>query len=113
MNIDDLSMKNLTDNELGNWDPAWSRDGRNIAFVSDMDENLDIYVMDAEGDDLKKLTNDPTVEVSPAWSPDGRKIAFSSNRDRDFQIYVMDPDGSNVEKLTSDRGSALSWSPTQ
>ncbi len=69
--------------------PAWSPDGKSLAFVSkrrpdaDRDNNWDVYVMDAvPGATPKQLTtfegpdNDPDYESRPAWSPDGRSIAY-------------------------------------
>ena len=40
-----------------------------IAFVTDRDGNLEIYVMNADGTDPINLTNDPALERTPAWSP--------------------------------------------
>ena len=69
--------------------PAWSPDGKSLAFVSkrrpdfDRDANWDLYVMDAaRGATPRQLTtfegpdNDPEIESRPAWSPDGRSIAY-------------------------------------
>ena len=69
--------------------PAWSPDGKSLAFVSkrrpdfDRDANWDVYVMDATpGATPRQLTtfegpdNDPETESRPAWSPDGRSIAY-------------------------------------
>ncbi|MXX37653.1 MAG: hypothetical protein F4Z85_06170, partial [Gemmatimonadetes bacterium] len=80
----------------------------------------DVYVMDADGDNLRRLTNHREQDASPSWSPDGRSIAFFSLRDSDPaieginpEIYVMDADGDNVRRLTShnDWDFAPSWSP--
>jgi len=78
----------------GNYDellPAWSPDGKSLAFVSkrrpefDRDSNWDLYVIDAApgGNAVpRQLTtfegpdNDPDTESRPAWSPDGRSIAY-------------------------------------
>jgi Tol biopolymer transport system component len=71
--------------------PAWSPDGKSLAFVSkrrpdfDRDNNWDLYVIDAAprgGVAPRQLTtfegpdNDPDTESRPAWSPDGRSIAY-------------------------------------
>jgi len=91
----------------------WSPDGSKIAFYSDRDGNLEIYVMDADGGNPLRLTNDPGMDMDPAWSPDGTKIAFTSNRDGDFEIYVMNADGSNLTRLTDHSGMDMdvAWSP--
>ena len=60
--------------------PAWSPDGRRIAFESDIGINSEIYMMNADGSDIVGLT-DSAGSASPAWSPDGRRIAFLSDVD--------------------------------
>ena len=92
-----------------------------IAFSSSRDGNPEIYVMDADGENLRRLTNNRHVDTLPSWSPDGKRIAFISDRDghvdiRDFpnyEIYVMDADGGNQLNLTNDPhdDSSPSWSP--
>ena len=62
--------------------PAWSPDGRKIAFVSDRDGNGEIYVMNADGSAQRKLTRNAAPDGGPAWSPDGRRIAFHSSAHR-------------------------------
>jgi len=84
-----------------------------IAFSSTRDGNLEIYVMNADGNNQIRLTNHPEADFQPSWSPDGSRIAFVSDRNGgNDQIYVMDSSGKNVEKLTNgafDRHPA--WSP--
>ena len=87
-----------------------------IAFVSDRDENLEIYVVDADGGNLRRLTNNPLDESEPSWSPDGQRIVFVTTRvgegarDENRQIFVMDADGDNQQKLTNSDFSE--WEPT-
>jgi len=60
--------------------PAWSPDGRQIAFGADAGSNnrQQIFVMRADGSDIRQLTTDPNWECGqPTWSPDGTEIAFS------------------------------------
>ena len=85
----------------------------NIAFVSFLDSNLEIYVMDSDGSDPVNLTNDPYDDRFPAWSPDGNRLAFASSRVGNFELYVMDADGSNLVRLTQERGydRVPAWSP--
>jgi TolB protein len=79
--------------------PAWSPDGRKIAFVSDRNGNSEVYVMNAKGNGQRNLTRNPAFDADPAWSPDGRKIAFASKRDGEYGIYVMNVDGSGQRRL--------------
>ena len=84
-----------------------------IVFVSDRDGDPEIYVMDADGNNLRRLTNDPSLDFGPAWSPDGSRIVFCSNREAGtFDIYMMDADGGNQVRLTtSGNNSYPAWSP--
>ena len=70
--------------------PAWSPDGKRIAFTSNRDGNYEIYVMNADGTGLRNLTRHPAQDNYAAWSPDGKRIAFISNRDGGHDVYVME-----------------------
>ncbi len=113
MRGDGSDPRRLTDNPDNDMYPTWSADGRNIAFVSDRDENREIYVMKADGSEQINLTHDPAEDWTPAWSPDGKTIAFASYRDANWEIYTMNADGSNPQRLTrgSDADYAPCWSP--
>lgn len=84
-----------------------------IAFASDRDGDMDIYLTDPEGSDPVLLTDNTAHDNAPAFSPDGTRIAFESDVDGDFEIFVMDLDGGNLVQLTNnefpDFGPA--WSP--
>jgi Tol biopolymer transport system component len=123
------------ENSGQNFDPAWSPDGRKIAFVGDGK----IYVMNADGSGKRRLTRNaapdlrPDVQPAwlpdsqPAWSPDGRKIAFETLRHGgpfacsdghpsagcNWELYVMNADGSGQRRLTRDRATdgGATWSP--
>ena len=93
--------------------PAWSPDGRKLAFVSRRDGNSEIYVMNADGSEQENLSRQPASDSHPSWSRDGRKLAFVSRRDGNAEIYVMNADGSGLRNVTrtprDDLGPA--WSP--
>ena len=93
--------------------PAWSPDGRKLAFVSERDGNGEIYVMNADGSAQENLTRQPAGDSHPSWSPDGRRIGFVSRRDGNAEIYVMNADGSGLLNLTRAPSDDLdpAWSP--
>lgn len=83
-----------------NLNPAWSPDGARIAFASDRDGNLDLFVMNIDGTGAVNVSQTPRTEDSPSWSPDGQYLAFASDRSGDFEIYQMRADGTEVVRLT-------------
>lgn len=95
--------------------PAFSSDGKMIAFSGRRPERQDaeIYVADVDGVELRNLSNHPGIDTSPTWSPTAQQIAFISDRSGSPQLWVMDVDGSNVQRLMKEGGHCDSpdWSP--
>ena len=93
--------------------PTWSPDGNKIAFDSNRDGDTEIYIINADGNELTRITNNAAEDTYPAWSPDGTKIAFTSNRDGNYEIYVMNTDGTSQTCITKSiaSDSEPAWSP--
>lgn len=74
--------------------PAWSPDGRFIAFVSDRAGNEDIYLAPASapGDPAQQVavTQTPDLEHAPAWATTGHRLAFAANTNESWGIYIVD-----------------------
>jgi len=81
INADGSGLHQLTSNPAHDFDPAWSPDGRKLAFRSERDGNNEIYVMSADGSGQHNLSRDPADDWGPSWSPDG-----SSDADRRREI---------------------------
>lgn len=94
--------------------PAYSPDGKRLAFRKfvDGDVNSEVFVANADGSGLTNISRDPAFDGWPMWSPDGRRIAFASNRASSYQVYAMDADGGNVRLVanTDGRATAPQWS---
>jgi Tol biopolymer transport system component len=98
--------------------PAFSVDGRRIAFVSDRDEHgkhatgsdeeafaNELYVMDADGGNQRRLSKTESLDESaPAWSPDGSRIAFAREGPARFsdQLMVARADGTCSTRVIGD-----------
>ncbi len=85
--------------------PAWSPDGREIAFASQNAGDQEIDVVKPDGTGLRRVVSSGSW---PEWSPDGMKIAFLRGND----VYVIRRDGTGELRLTTDGRSTqpLTWS---
>lgn len=101
----------LTDSEDIKVPSSWH--GNKILYVSDKNENLDIFMMDDNGTNVQQLTDHLMIDTDPKWSPDGIEILFTSNRGMNYGVYIMGSNGSNVTPLIDDQyiNIAGSWSP--
>jgi Tol biopolymer transport system component/DNA-binding winged helix-turn-helix (wHTH) protein len=93
--------------------PSISPDGRKIAFESNRNGNLEIWVCDVDGSNVLQLTSFGVQTGTPRWSPDGGLIAFDSRLGGQSNLYTVDPAGGIPAKLNIDvsDSSMPSWSP--
>jgi Tol biopolymer transport system component len=62
-------LTRLTDNPAPDGSPAWSPDGAWLAFVSERDANMEVYLMRADGSAQARSTNHSAPDIAPAWRP--------------------------------------------
>jgi Tol biopolymer transport system component len=96
--------------DLTNWAPQYSPDGRFLA----MQVTRDIVVLDLTSGHKRRLTYEPNNGMNPTWSPDGRRMAFVSTRNGRAEIFTMSADGTEQTRLVSmATGGVIDprWSP--
>lgn len=81
-------------------DASFSPDGKKIIFASNRNGDSDIFIMDADGNNVKLLIRTPEADHYPFFSHDGTKITFDSYGDGTAIIYMLDADGENMKNLT-------------
>ncbi len=93
--------------------PAWSPDGRSLAYVSFEGRRASIYVQGVYTGQRRKVASFPGINGAPAWSPDGRKLALTLSKDGNPDIYVLDLQSKALLRLTDHYGidTEPTWSP--
>jgi tricorn protease len=111
-------IRNLTSSpSVADRDPAWSPDGKSIAYFSDESGEYALHIRDQNGiGPVTKISlgNPPSFFYSPVWSPDNKKIAYTDKR---LNLWYIDLDKKTPVRVDTDRydspSSSLSprWSP--
>ncbi len=93
------NRKQLTTGEAGNFFPAWSPDGKQLAFTSIRNHKHEIWIIDSSGKNERFITSG----LLPAWSPDGKQLAITRPQvNGQRQIWIIGADGKGERQLTSE-----------
>ena len=111
-------VRNLTPRAAGgaglDITPAWSPDGKQIAFASNRDgTDFKLWVMHADGSHLRQLTSAGfSADVFPSWSPDGKLIAFQRRSGNLYRVGLL-PAAGGAPAFFEFEGDAYApaWSP--
>ncbi len=93
--------------------PAWSADGKKIAYVSFENKRSAIFIQTLETGKRTKVASYKGINGAPAFSPDGTRLALTLSKDGSADIYVLDINTRSLMKLTKSFGidTEPSWSP--
>ncbi|HYJ86946.1 MAG TPA: S41 family peptidase [Pyrinomonadaceae bacterium] len=107
------NIQRLTVNRARDVYARFSPDGKWIAFSSDRNGNLDVFIIPSGGGAAKQLTAHSSDDTVLGWAPDSRAVLFSSNRGEDFtaQLYLVSAGGGMPWKAGTDMGVQASFSP--
>ena len=111
-------IEQITHGNHDNVAPCFSPDGKTIAFQSNRDGNMEIYILDIETRYERKITDHPAKDEFPVFSPDGKVLAFTSTRDdssaaadwRLREIYLLELESNQLTRFTNN--DADDWYPS-
>lgn len=109
-----INAKQITSGPGQHVRPAWSPDGKWIAYQANEDtQDNAIWIVNREGTTKRRITDGVGDDRRPSWSPDGQQIAFDSMRGGSRDIWVVGVSGGAPRQITRDPGveEYSSWSP--
>ncbi|MGD8111160.1 Tol-Pal system beta propeller repeat protein TolB [Vibrio sp. TRT 17S01] len=93
--------------------PAWSPDGKKLAYVSFQNGQAEIFIMDIYTGKQEKITSYPRHNGAPKFSPDGRKLALVLSKTGSLQVYTLDLATRKLTQITRGRSNNTEpfWHP--
>lgn len=107
--FDGSNMKQITRGNLPHVSPAWSPDGRYLAYTSWVGGSPEIYIYDTKSNRVQRLTNYKGLDSGANWAPNGKLIAFSGSRGGNTDLFIIEPTGARRRLFIE--GSGLDVDP--
>lgn len=103
--------KQITQSQALDYDFSFSPDGKRLAYVSERDANVDVFLYDLETAQTRRLTTDPDPDTAPVFSPDGQQLLFV--RGVNGRQLVTVPVAGGAEKVIAEGAffGMPRWSP--
>ena len=83
--------------------PAWSPDGKRLAYVSFEGRRAGVYIQEVVTGQRERISARPGINGAPAWSPDGKKLALTLSEPGNPEIHVLDLNTRQLRRLTNNR----------
>lgn len=99
-NIDGYEPQSLLVSSEPIMSPAWSPDGKQLAYVSFEKKRAQIYTVSIENGQRRLISSFPGINGAPAWSPDGRQLALVLSKSGSPKVYTVDLSSGNLKQLT-------------
>jgi TolB protein len=111
--LDGYNPKTLVRSEEPLLSPAWSPDGKRLAYVSLENKRTAVYVQNVSTGQRDQVAAWPGLNSAPAWSPDGQRLALSLSKDGNPEIYILNLSTRRLQRVTNHRAidTEPSWSP--
>lgn len=93
--FDDQTWLNLSQHPAADYQPSWSSNGRQLAFISNRTGEPEVWLADFDSFDEERFSNlsssPETAETHPIWSPDGSSLAWAALEERNRSLYIWNP----------------------